>query len=457
MKLSIILAAGEGTRMKSKRSKVVHNICGKPLVKYVLDVAEKAGCSKNVIVVGHSKEVLENELKGCNAEFVKQPIGDDVPYGTGFAVMQAKQFINDDDIVVILYGDTPLITEETIDKLIKYHKDEKYNATVLTADLDNPFGYGRIIRDDNGNVTGIVEHKDCSEEQLKIKEINSGIYTFDGKLLKIALENLTNENAQNEYYVTDAISILNNMNYKVGGFKLEDISEIKGVNSRVQLAEAEGIMRRRINERLMLNGVTMINPDSTYIGSEVEIGRDTIIYPGAIIEGKTVIGEDCIIGHNCRIVDSNIGNDVNIQNSTIVESVVGNDTNVGPYAYLRPKSRIGSNVKIGDFVEVKNATIDDYSKASHLAYIGDAEVGKNVNIGCGVVFVNYDGKNKYKTIIEDNAFVGSNSNLVAPVKIKENGFVAAGSTITDDVDKDSLAIARARQVNKKDWIKKDKK
>lgn len=449
---SIILAAGEGSRMKSKSSKVVHKICGKPLLSYVIDTAKKAGSNKNVVIIGHSSDKVKKVINDNSVDFAIQPIGDEYPYGTGFAVICAKEHINDDDIVVILYGDTPLITNETIKKLIEFHKEGDYIATVLTAEFDDSTGYGRMIRNTQGNIVGIVEHKDADEEVLKIKEVNSGIYTFNGTKLKEVLNKLDNDNAQNEYYITDAIEILSSEGYKVGGYKLKDNTEIQGINSRVQLANAEKLMRKRINESHMLKGVTMINPENTYIDSDAVIGKDTIIYPGVIIEGKTNIGEDCIIEHNTKIINSTIGDRVNIDSSTITESSIDDDTKVGPYAYIRPNSKIGKNVKIGDFVEVKNSSIGDYSKASHLAYIGDALVGKNVNIGCAVVFVNYDGNKKYKTIVEDNAFVGSNSNLVAPVKVEEDGYVAAGSTITEDVKKGSLSIARARQVNKDGWV-----
>ncbi|MTI46480.1 MAG: bifunctional UDP-N-acetylglucosamine diphosphorylase/glucosamine-1-phosphate N-acetyltransferase GlmU [Firmicutes bacterium] len=454
---SIILAAGEGTRMKSKKPKGLHRISGKTMIDYVIDSASKAGIEENILVVGHKKEEVVNTISNKDTITVSQPMGEDVPYGTGFAVMQAKDYIDEDSYILILYGDTPLITKNTLDGLISYHKREDNVATVLTAEFDDPKGYGRIVRDENNRVLSIVEDKDTKDHQKTIKEINSGIYCFNGKHLNEVLDNLTNDNAQNEYYITDAIAILNQAGYKVGGYKIDDISDIFGVNSRVQLAEAEEIMRKRINAQFMLSGATIIDPNNTYIEESVEIGRDTTIYPGVIIKGNTKIGDDCVIGHNCRIENSKIGNGVEIQSSTIIDSEVDDGTKVGPYAYLRPNSSIGKNVKIGDFVEVKNATIGDNSKASHLAYIGDAEVGSNVNIGCGVVFVNYDGAKKYKTIVEDNAFVGSNSNLIAPVLVKKDGYIAAGSTITDEVPSGALSIARARQVNKEGWKEKNKK
>ncbi len=452
MNIAIILAAGEGTRMKSNKSKVLHKVCGKPILSYIVDASKNAAIKKNIVVVGHGGEEVKESFKEEDVGFVKQPIGENIPYGTGYAVMQAKDYIDNDSNVIILYGDTPLITENTINSFIKYHEKGKFDGTVLTAVLDDPTAYGRIVRDDSGELVGIVEEKDATVEEKKIKEINSGIYCFKGKLLKDALDKINNDNAQGEYYVTDVIEILKKEGYKVGAYVIDDSTEINGINTRVQLAFSEKIMRARINERHMLNGITIIDPDNTYIQDTVKIGKDTVIYPGAILEGNTIIGEDCIIGHNTKIVNSNIKDSVEIETSTVLDSTVGEESKIGPYAYLRPNSNIGKHVKIGDFVEVKNSTIGDYSKASHLSYIGDASVGKNVNIGCGVVFVNYNGKVKQKTIVEDNGFVGSNSSLVAPVIVREGGYVAAGSTITDEVPPNALSIARGRQVNKEDWV-----
>ncbi|WP_369881146.1 bifunctional UDP-N-acetylglucosamine diphosphorylase/glucosamine-1-phosphate N-acetyltransferase GlmU [Anaerosalibacter bizertensis] len=456
MTISIILAAGEGTRMKSSKPKVLHNICGKPLLSYVIDASRCAKVENNIVIVGHGGEKVIDSINDEDITFEKQPIGEGVPYGTGFAVMQARNYIKDNSCVIILYGDTPLISGDTLNELVEYHNSSDNACTVLTAEFEDPKGYGRIIRDEKGNIHSIVEEKDATEEEKRIKEINSGMYCFKGEYLKFALDRIDNKNAQGEYYITDAVKIFKDEGLKVGAYKIEDSTEIFGINSRVQLAYAEKLMRKRINEKHMKNGVTLIDPESTYIGNDVKIGSDTIVYPGAILEGNTVIGEDCIIGHNTRIVNGKISNKVEIQISTILDSIVEDGTKVGPYAYLRPNSHVGKNVKIGDFVEVKNANIGDNSKASHLSYIGDADVGRNVNIGCGVVFVNYNGKTKSRTTVEDNAFIGSNSNLVAPVVVKEWGYIAAGSTITDKVDRGHLAIARARQVCKADWVfKKD--
>ena len=454
MNISIILAAGEGTRMNSNIPKVLHKVCGKPILEYVIDASKKANIEKNYIIVGHGGEEVKEKFKDYDVTFETQPIGKNYPYGTGYAVMQAIDHIEDNSNVIILYGDTPLIMDKTIEKLMEYHKKNKYNGTVLTAFLDDPIGYGRIVRDDSGDILKIVEDKDATEEEKKLKEINSGIYCFNGKDLKYALGKIDNNNAQGEYYITDVITILKEKGDKVGAYRIEDPREIHGVNSRIQLAFCEKIMRERINKNHMLKGVTIIDPERTYIESGISIGKDSIIYPGAILVGDTIIGENCIIGQNSRIENSRIGNQVEIHSSTITESKVDDKCTIGPYAHLRPNCKLGQNIKIGNFVEVKNSTIGDNSKASHLAYIGDADVGKDVNIGCGVVFVNYNGNSKFRTLVEDSAFIGSNSNLIAPVIVRKRGYIAAGSTITDEVGEGSLSIARARQVNKNGWVDK---
>lgn len=452
---SIILAAGEGSRMKSDLPKCSHRVCGKALINHIIDAATKAGVEKNIVVVGHGAEKVMNIVENRDvAEFVQQPVGEGASYGTGFAVKQGIEHIADDDTVLILCGDTPLIKNETIEAFANYHRDGKYEVTVLTSRLEDPTDYGRILRGESGEVVGIVEQKEATEDQLTIDEVNSGIYCFAGKTLRDVLGKIGNNNAKGEYYITDAIHIVKAEGGTVGGYIASDSGEIQGINSKKQLAEAEEVMRNRVNEKLMAEGAIMIDPKSTYIGVDVKIGRDTVVYPGAILEGKTEIGRDSVIGHGCRIVDSKIGDGVEVQSSTIIESSIDDSSKIGPYAYLRPNSVIGKHVKIGDFVEVKNSTLGDNSKASHLSYIGDSDVGSGVNIGCGVVFVNYDGVKKNRSTVKDKAFIGCNVNLVSPVTVGESAYIAAGSTITEDVSANSLAIARERQVEKKDWVLK---
>ena len=444
---AIVLSAGKGTRMKSKLPKVVHKVCGKEMVNHVITASKSAGVQEVVTILGHQHDIVESVLpEGTVSVIQKEQLG------TGHAVKIAKEHIKDDDTVVILCGDTPLVKGDTLKKLFSYHLENDFHATVLTAETENPRGYGRIIRDNNDKLLKIVEEKDANSQEKLIKEINSGIYCFNGKSLREALDLIKNDNSQGEFYLTDTIYIMRDKGLNVGAFKGSDIEEVIGVNSKVELAKAESIMRKQINEKHMLNGVTIIDPNSTYIDLDVKIEQDTIIYPGVSLQGNTKIERECIIGANTSIVDSKIGNNTDIKNSTIIESTVGENTNIGPYAYLRPNSVIGNNCKIGDFVEVKNATIGDNSKASHLAYVGDANIGKNVNIGCGVVFVNYDGKNKFKSTVKDNAFIGSNSNIVAPVMIEEFAYIATGSTITEDIPNGALAIARTRQTNKENWV-----
>lgn len=446
---TLILAAGSGKRMKSKLAKVLHKAAGKSLLEHIITAARTAGSEEIGVVIGHQEDL------------VRQSLDDDIQtfeqiqrLGTGDAVKQAKNFFVDTDgITLILNGDAPLISSQTIKDMIKTHKNNNNAVTVLTAELDNPTGYGRIITE-HGQIQKIVEERDANDQEKEIKEVNSGIYCFDSGILETALDQLNSDNDQNEYYLTDTIEIIRNQGGKAGIYHVEDSDEIASANSKRQLADLERIFRERINNRLMDEGVIIKDPNNTYIDVDVEIGQDTIILPGTMIEGKTRIGSDCIIGPNSRIVNSEIKDDIKVENSTIYDSIIDSGTNIGPYAYLRPNSDIGKNVKIGDFVEVKNSVIKDGAKASHLTYIGDAVVGKNVNLGCGTVFVNYDGKNKHKTVVEDNCFIGCNTNLIAPVVIKEGSYTAAGSTITDDVPEDTLAIARARQENKIGYVKK---
>ncbi len=452
-KCAVILAAGKGTRMKSELPKVVHKVCGKEMVNHVIDNIKKANIEDINVIIGNEAEKVKKVSENREVTYSVQ----DKQLGTGHAVMCAKEFLkNKEGYVAIFTGDAPLIQKSSIEKLMKFAEDGEFDGVVLTALLENPFGYGRIIRDEIGEVNKIVEHKDCSKEELKVNEINSGMYCFKIKRLLESLDKISNDNSQGEYYLPDVIKIIKSEKGSIGAISIP-FDEIIGVNSRVQLAQAEKIMRERINDMHMDNGVTMIDPQSTYIDSEVIIEGDVVVYPGNVLQGETIIKAGTILYPNSRIENSVIGKDVTIQCSVILDSSVGDDTTVGPYAYIRPESKIGNKARIGDFVEIKKSTIGDGTKVSHLTYIGDAEVGSNCNFGCGTVVVNYDGVKKSKTVIKDNVFIGCNTNLVAPVVVEENSYTAAGSTITSKVPKDALAIARSKQVNKEGWVSRKRK
>ncbi|MGL4989670.1 MAG: bifunctional UDP-N-acetylglucosamine diphosphorylase/glucosamine-1-phosphate N-acetyltransferase GlmU [Sarcina sp.] len=451
-KCAIILAAGQGTRIKSKLPKVLHKACGKEMVNHVIDTMRAAGLQDVNVIIGKGAELVKEKTISKNVSYSIQ----EEQLGTGHAVMCTKDFLKGKSgVVAIFTGDAPLIKEETVENLIKTHINENNYATLLTSIIDNPTGYGRIIRE-NDSVDRIVEHKDCSNEEIKVNEINAGMYCFDIQSLLESLDKLSNDNSQGEYYLTDVIGILKSEGKKVGAM-ITDFEETIGVNSRAELSVVEEILRQRINKKHLDNGVTLIDKNSTYIGLEVLIGQDTIIYPNTILEGKTVIGEDCIIYSNSRLADSIIGNGTTVESSVILNSEIGEETTIGPFAYVRPESKIGNHVKIGDFVEIKKSTIGHGTKVSHLTYIGDAEVGEKCNFGCGTVVVNYDGVNKNKTIVGNNAFIGCNTNLVSPVEVEDNSYIAAGSTITKKVTEGSLAIARSKQTNIEGWVNKKRK
>lgn len=444
---SVILAAGMGTRMKSAMPKVLHKVCGKALCKWVIDASKEAGADKVVTIIGHGADMVRPQIENDTAIAVQAE-----QKGTGHAVMQAADFIKESQgSVVILNGDTPLIKAETIKKAIEFHNASGNQATVITAILDDATGYGRIVRNTDGNVIKIVEHKDATEEERKINEINSGMYVFDAQSLVYSLGKLEPNNSQGEYYLTDTLEILLAAGKKIGAYAIEDNDEIRGINNRIQLNEAETIMRDRINRFHMTEGVTMINPSAAYIEADVKIGRDTIIGANVELKGNTVIGEGCEIGQGSRLENAVLGNNVTVMSSVILDSEIGDGTNVGPFAYVRPNCKVGESVKVGDFVEIKNTNIDDGTKISHLTYIGDSDVGKNVNFGCGTVTCNYDGTKKYRSQIGDNVFVGCNTNLVSPVKVGDRSYIAAGSTITEDIPEGSLSIARSHQTNKEGW------
>ncbi|MFC1287625.1 bifunctional UDP-N-acetylglucosamine diphosphorylase/glucosamine-1-phosphate N-acetyltransferase GlmU [Bacillus paralicheniformis] len=447
-RFAVVLAAGQGTRMKSKLYKVLHPVCGKPMVEHVVDEACKLSLEKLVTIVGHGAEDVKKQL-GEKSEYALQA----EQLGTAHAVKQAKSILGSEKgTTIVICGDTPLLTAETMGAMLTEHQKKAAKVTILTAVAEDPTGYGRIIRNENGDVAKIVEHKDATDEERLVKEINTGTYCFDNEALFQTIEQVSNDNVQGEYYLPDVIEILKNQGETVAAYQTGNFQETLGVNDRVALSQAEVYMKQRINKRHMRNGVSLIDPDNTYISPEAVIGRDTVIYPGTVIKGRVVIGEDTVIGQNSELENSTIGSRTVIKQSVVVNSEVGDDVTIGPFAHIRPDSKIGNEVRIGNFVEVKKSEFGDRSKASHLSYIGDAEIGTDVNLGCGSITVNYDGKHKFKTKIENGAFIGCNSNLVAPVTIGEGAYVAAGSTITDDVPGRALSIARARQVNKEDYV-----
>lgn len=416
--IAVVLAAGKGTRMKSDKAKVIHKIYGKEMIRRVVETAKQSGINDIITVVGHKREEVKDVL-GNSVSYAYQ----EELLGTGHTVMQTISYLkNKKGKVVILYGDVPIVRPKTIQKLIEKSIKEKECATILTAIVPNPTGYGRIIRDEIGHVKAIVEEKEANQQEKAITEINSGIYCFDIQELILALEKITPNNMQGEYYLTDVIKIMNDKELKVGAMIVEDKTEILGANDRAQLEMLTRLLRIRINQEHMENGVTIVDTNNTYIYDNVKIGVDTVIHPNTTIKSGVVIGENC---------------------------------EIGPNAYIREGCNIADNVKIGSFVEVKKANIGKGTKVPHLSYMGDCEIGEKTNIGCGTITCNYDGFKKSKTKIGSNAFVGSNVNFIAPVDVGDNTLIAAGSTITDDVPADSLSIARQRQTNKEGWNKKN--
>ncbi len=450
--VTIILAAGKGTRMKSKLPKVLHKAAGKSMVQHVIDAAKHAGARRNIVVVGFGADMVQKAV-GEQAEVVVQA----EQLGTGHAVLMAKDKLeNEHGTVMVLCGDTPLLTGELVKKLYEEHVKAQAKATVLTAVMPDATGYGRIIRSADGSVAKIVEDKDATDEEKKVREVNSGIYCFEKDDLFEALKSVGCDNAQGEYYLPDVLEILRGKGEKIWAVAADDYEETLGVNSRAQLANAEKILRRRKNEELMASGVTLMDPASTFIDDGVTIGRDTVIYPFTWIEGDSSVGEDCVIGPSTRFSDAKIGNGVTAQFVYGHECEIDDGVTMGPYVHLRPNAKISKNVKIGNFVEVKNSNIGEGSKLPHLQYIGDCDMGSGVNMGCGTITVNYDGKKKYRTTIGNNAFVGCNSNLVAPVTVGDGSYIAAGSTITQNVPENELAVGRARQKNIPHWLDKRK-
>lgn len=449
---TVILAAGKGTRMKSKTPKVLHNICGSTMLSYVIDAADGAGVKKIIVVVGYGADWVAREVEG-RAQVAHQA----EQLGTAHALMQAGPFLSDfKGQLIVLCGDTPLIEASTISGLIKSHRDAGSMVTVLTAVMENPAGYGRIVRDNQGNVVKIIEQKDATPEEKQIREVNTGVYCFEADGLFKALNQLTPNNAQGEYYLTDIIERYAGEGRQVGAVTIENPVEITGINDRVQMAEVERYMRGRILKDLMLSGVTVIDPPSTFIDRRAMVGRDTVIYPFTFIEGDTVVGEDCIIGPGSRLINAVVGNGVSIQNSVVSETSMEEGCSIGPFSHLRPGNVLGRGVRVGNFSEVKKSVIGDGSKVPHLSYVGDAAIGKNVNIGAGTITCNYDGRNKWPTRIDDDVFIGSNTNLVAPLDIGAGAVTGAGSTITRDVPAGALAVERSKQKVIPDWCRRGK-
>ena len=438
----IVLAAGKGTRMKSKYPKVLHKVLDIPIINWVVETSKKLNPDKIIVITGYKAELVEKILPD-EVVCVRQ----EEQLGTGHAVKTAYNFIPDDE-VLILNGDVPFINEKTINEFIKFREENSYQAAVLSMVLKDPVHYGRIIH--KKNKIEIKEFRDIVDEEKMINEVNSGIYCFDGKFLKKALKNLKNNNDQNEFYLTDTLD----MAERSGAMIVEDNFQVLGINDRKELIKMNHAIKNRINGELIENGVTILDPENTWIGPNVKIGMDTVIYPFTYITGNTEIGEDCVIGPMTRLHESVLKNNVIVQRSEVEFSKVMQNVSIGPWSRLRKENVIEANVKIGDFVELKKAHIGKNSKAQHLSYLGDATLGENVNIGAGTITCNYDGKNKFKTNIGDEAFIGSNSSLVAPVNVGKSSLVGAGSVITEDVPDYSLALGRGRQINKKDRIKK---
>jgi bifunctional UDP-N-acetylglucosamine pyrophosphorylase / glucosamine-1-phosphate N-acetyltransferase len=450
----VILAAGQGTRMKSQLPKVLHPVAGRPMVEHVLDAAATVAPATVTVIVGHGGAAVRKRLEGrADVAFAVQ----EPQLGTAHALQQAEPFLTGKTgTVILLSGDVPLLSGRTVQRLLDAHLSAKAAATVLTALVERPYGYGRVVRVD-GQIARIVEERDASPAERQIREINSGIYAFDLAPLFEALRGIASQNAQGEFYLTDLVGIYRRRKLPVETLVVDDPAEIRGINSRTELAEVGAHVRQNKNEELMAAGVTLVDPATTYIDPRAVIGADTVIHPGVVIEGTTRIGSACEIQAHVRIADSEIGDHVNINSfCVIVESRVANGAAVGPFAHLRPASDVGEGAKIGNFVELKKTTLGARSKVNHLSYVGDATVGADVNVGAGTITCNYDGEKKHQTVIEDGAFIGSDSQLVAPVRVGKGAYVAAGSSIVEDVPAGALGIARSRQANVEGWAERKK-
>ena len=446
----VVLAAGKGTRMKSAVPKVLHRAAGIPLIEHVLRSAEALGPASIVTIVGHGADaVMQAVGKRPGLGFAVQ----EPQLGTGHALAQAEALLHGRrGTLVMLSGDVPLLRTATLNSLLQRHTERQAAATVLTATVERPDGYGRIVRE-NGRIAGIVEHKDATPAQRAVHEINSGVYAFDLAPVFDALREIGSSNAQGEYYLPDLVRIYRARGLRVETVTVDDPNEILGVNSRKELADVSAILNARKNADLMAEGVTILDPASAWIGPDVAVGADTVIHPNVYLEGRTRIGAGCTIHAGVRIVNSTLGDGVVVNNFCVIaESRIGDGAKVGPFAHIRPDSRIDRDVHIGNFVELKKTSIGRGSKANHLSYLGDATIGENVNVGAGTITCNYDGTAKHATVVEDGAFIGSDTQLIAPVRVGRGAYVAAGSSITDDVPPESLAITRVRQVNKEGWV-----
>ena len=450
----VILAAGQGTRMKSSLPKVLHRISDLALIDYVLRAADAVAPASTTVVVGHRADVVKEHLRTRpRIEFAVQ----EPQLGTAHALQTTEQVLaGRTGTVVLLSGDVPLLSPNTLRRLVDTHRGANAAATVVTATVERPYGYGRIVRTD-GRIARIVEERDASPTERQIREINSGIYAFDLAPLFESLRGIASQNAQGEFYLTDLIAIYRRRGLPVETLLIENSQEIRGINSRTELAEVSGLLRQKKNEELMGAGVTLVDPATTYIDPDVEIGADTVIHPGVVLEGQTRIGAACEVRAHVRITDSTLGDRVTIDNfCVLVGARVADGAAIGPFAHLRPETVVGEKAKIGNFVELKKTTMGPGSKASHLSYLGDATIGAGVNVGAGTITCNYDGTRKHPTVIEDGAFIGSDSQLIAPVTIGKGAYVAAGSSITGDVPPGALGIGRGQQVNKEGWVARKK-
>jgi bifunctional UDP-N-acetylglucosamine pyrophosphorylase/glucosamine-1-phosphate N-acetyltransferase len=449
--LAVVLAAGQGTRMRSQLPKVLHRVCGRPMLFHAIAAARGAAPARTLVVIGHGADQVADTLEGSGVECVVQA----EQLGTGHALRTAlattPEWRGD---VLVLNGDAPLLRPETLQRLVEAHAEQGNGLTMLTFNPTDPSGYGRVVRDKVGKVEAVIEEKDCTARQRAIREANPGVYVFDNSVREV-LAGLERSNAAGEEYLTDAVAAYHAAGRPVGAVVADDPDELEGVNTRVQLARAERLMRERIGEQAMLAGVTLLDPATTYLDADARIAADVTIHAGCHVEGATVIGAGTTLGPHTRVIDSRLGANVEVTGYSVIrEATIENDVTIGPFAHLRPGARLGAGVHIGNYVEVKNSSLGPRTKAGHHAYIGDAEIGADVNIGAGTITVNFDGREKHRTVIEDGAFIGSDTALVAPVRIGRGAVTGAGSVITKDVPDDALAIARGRQANITDYARR---